>query len=121
MAADEPCHLLRIPRELRNAIYSGINRETFLTADSRDLNVTSVLKGKPIISLMNSLDPGLLRTCKTIHDEYSEVWADNLDLKSWLSMTCPWHWTRRHPQVFPSQQTSQGQNMHAHHCVFQLV
>lgn len=71
MISDKPCHLLALPRELRDAIYSELHHEVALTRDRKGHSTgfampeLVMLKKAPLVSL--------LCTCKQINHEYSKI------------------------------------------------
>lgn len=71
MSAAKKCHLLSLPRELRDNIYlwAGVSHE--LTPDPPD---------DMRLKLHNSLNLDLLCACKQIHDEYGEAWSEDLTM-----------------------------------------
>lgn len=75
MAPQEPSYLLRLPRELRNYIYSYLGVTQTLSV--RDHN--NVFE-RPFVGLSNSLRLCLLLVCRQLHDEYREVWSQRLEM-----------------------------------------
>lgn len=73
-ANEEQSHLLRLPRELRNAIYSHLGVERVITLHHNGPIPT------PSILLQYAPNASLLRTCKQIHAEYRKTWTENLRL-----------------------------------------
>ena len=75
MADHEQSRLLKLPRELRDEIYSLIGVHRLITPRSA---VREHLSTKPIeVSLLETLNLNLLLTCKKILEEYKETWMQS--------------------------------------------
>ncbi|KAF2640944.1 hypothetical protein P280DRAFT_549718 [Massarina eburnea CBS 473.64] len=69
---DEPCHLLRLPRELRDEIYSSLFNSTHLSYRRRDTSKAAIKASVYITHTTNTL--ALLRTCRQINAETRDTW-----------------------------------------------
>ena len=70
MAENEQSRLLKLPRELRDDIYSLVGVTHELTPKSAESEAARLL-------LTKGLNLSLLLTCRKIHEEYKQTWVQN--------------------------------------------
>lgn len=71
MECSKRCHLLELPRELRNNIYDHLTTDTTISPHSAPSQGKSN-PGLPVISLFHTTTPAVLRLCRQVYDEYRE-------------------------------------------------
>jgi len=74
MPADQS-HLLKLPRELRDEIYSYITSNYWITPEK------GLVKNKPTVFLDHGAQSCLIRTRKQVRDKYGDVWPRDLRLR----------------------------------------